>query len=440
MWGKRGFVAAALWAGLAAMPQMAKAEEMVMEKAVTLMRHGVRPPTESAELKHYTQKAWPSWPVADGQLTPHGAEALARLGQWERGYYAEAGLLPAQGCPDKASVFAWANRGYQRTIDTGKAMLAAMFPGCDLTVGVAPGKGHDPLFTARQTETGRMNPATARAAIMEKMGGSFDRPRAELAALLPPLQAVLDCCSTALCPDKAKPCQFGDLPWSIATSSNDGNVDFKGQLNVGSTIAQVMLLEYLEGMPADQLGWGQVATREDVIRLSAIRLLKYRYMEGVPYIARHGASNIARQIALALEQGGGIKRDDSDMGPPPAKLVLFVGSDTQIAELGTLLGAHWSVDGYLEDETPPGGGLSFELLRGKDGKHYVRSLFLAQTPDQIRGAQVLDGKNQPSRHVAVPDFCRDSLKEGACPIEVFSKGLRDRIDVTAVSVPAWRQQ
>ncbi|MFC0410868.1 histidine-type phosphatase [Roseomonas elaeocarpi] len=434
-----GVLVGGLLGGIGSAGAQGSGQEMVLEKVVTLMRHGVRPPTESAELAHYTDQPWPSWPVADGQLTPHGVEAISQLGRWERAQYAAAGLLPAEGCPAKAEVFAWANRGYARTIDTGKAMLAAMFPGCGLEVGVAPGKGHDPLFTARQTEVGRMNPAAAQAAILEKMGGSFDRPRAELAALLPPMQAMLGCCAAVMCPDKGATCSFGDLPWGFTVSSNEGNVDLRGPLNTGSTVAQVILLEYLEGMPAAQVGWGQAATRDEVMRLAAIRLLKYRYMEGVPYIARHGASNIARQINLAVEQGAGIRGADSDMGPPPAKLVLFVGSDTQIAELGTLLDAHWQSEGYLADETPPGGALSFELLRTPDGRRFVRTVFLAQSPDQIRAVSTLGADNAPSRSVVMPAFCKAVAEGDACPVAAFSQGMRAVIDMTAVSVPAWRQ-
>lgn len=416
----------------------ARAQDLVLDKVVTLMRHGVRPPTESGELKHYTHKTWPDWPVADGQLTPHGAEAIARLGSWERGYYARAGLLAAAGCPAQGEVFTWANRGYARTIDTGKAMLGAMFPGCGLAVGVAPGTGHDPLFTARQTPVGRMDPDKAKAAILAKMGGSFAQPRAELAAMLPQLQTILDCCGEHVCPKAAKSCSLGDLDWEIATSKDGGNVDFKGPLNIGATMAQVFLLEYLEGMPHDRRAWGQAKDRSDIVALSAIRLLKYRYMEGVPYIAQHGASNIARQITIALEQGAGIANADSDQGPPPAKLVLFVGSDTQIAELATLLGTGWTARDYLDDETPPGGGLSFELLHDAAGKRYVRALFIAQTPDQIRNASGLDDGNPPIRTDVVPAFCRSVMVAGACPVEIFAAGLRGQIDMSAVSKPAWR--
>ncbi len=57
----------------------------VLEKVVILQRHGVRSPTKALE-------GWAQWPVAPGELTDHGAAALARMGDALHRHYAR--LLP----------------------------------------------------------------------------------------------------------------------------------------------------------------------------------------------------------------------------------------------------------------------------------------------------------------------------------------------------------
>jgi 4-phytase/acid phosphatase len=47
---------------------------LVLDKMVVLMRHGLRPPTRTKDITPFAADPWPSWEVADGQLTPHGAE------------------------------------------------------------------------------------------------------------------------------------------------------------------------------------------------------------------------------------------------------------------------------------------------------------------------------------------------------------------------------
>jgi hypothetical protein len=48
-----------------------------IQAVIVLARHGVCAPIESESRSSASNaQPWPSWPVADGVLTPHGAEAL----------------------------------------------------------------------------------------------------------------------------------------------------------------------------------------------------------------------------------------------------------------------------------------------------------------------------------------------------------------------------
>jgi 4-phytase / acid phosphatase len=419
----------------------AAADDLRLEKFIVLMRHGVRPPTSTNEITPLAADPWPGWEVPDGMLTHHGALAAARLGAWEGRMLAAAGLLQAPTCPKDDEVFAWASGALQRTVDTGNAVLAGMFPGCGLTVGHNATSGSDPLFVASETDVGHLDLDKARAAVLAAMGGSLESAQQKLAPLMADLQPILRCCSAAVCEaaDMPQGCTFGDRPWTIRTANGGRNLALGGPIGQGSTIVQVFLLEYTAGLPSDQIAWGRASTAQDVIHLSAIRKAKYDYFERVPYIARRGASNLFNQLLIAIAQGADLPGTDRSGGPPPAKLVLFIGSDTQIAEIGGMLGAHWHLRSYLDDETPPTGGLTFALLVNQStGHRYVRMKFLTPTLDQIRAAAVLDDANAPEDvNISIPG-CDQPGADEVCPVERFIDIARHSLDPTATAPQHYR--
>ena len=415
----------------------ATADTAKVDKVVVLMRHGVRPPTNTGEIAPFAADPWPNFGVPDGMLTPNGAEGARKLGAWERGPLVERGVIPASGCPTPTDLFAWSSRELRRTTDTGVAFLAGMFPGCGLTVGKSAGEGPDPLYTASETDVGRVDFEVAKKAILDAMGGSFDRPKARLAGLMNELQNVTHCCSVEVC-QKAlgrNDCRIDELPWAIKPSSGGRNVKIEGPLSTAATMSQVFLLEYAQGLSPAEIAWGRAAKLDDVIRLSELRKIKYEYFERVPYIARRGSSNILAQIATVLTRGTDVDTGLKLQGPPDARLTLYVGSDTQIAQISGMLGLTWRSTGYLADETPPTGGLMFERLVEPSGARSTRISFITPTPDQLRGSAPLDAANPPSvTAVPIPE-CDAG---GVCPLPKFGEILRAKIDATAVAPMEYR--
>jgi len=73
----------------------------VVERAVLVMRHGIRAPLAD-EIPAGTRVSapWPLWPVTESRVTPHGARALAIVAHADRRLLAARGLLkhdPAGG-------------------------------------------------------------------------------------------------------------------------------------------------------------------------------------------------------------------------------------------------------------------------------------------------------------------------------------------------------
>lgn len=437
----KSLIIASLCVALAVPALAASPQEEKVEKVVVLMRHGVRPPTSYAEVSPLAARSWPEFGAKEGMLTPHGSQAARHLGAWEGRWLAARGVLAAPKCPAPGEVWAWSSRALQRTTDTGIAFLDGMFPGCRIPVGKASGSGADGLFTAAETDVGRLDPAQGRAAIEAATGPDFAVPRARLATLLGEMQAITDCCRPEICQKFVghAQCTLTDLPWGIVPAAGGRNLAISGPMSLSATMAQVFLLEYANGLPPARIAWGHVAKAADIVRLSRIRQIKYEYFERVPYIARRGASNILAQLDEALFAGSGQASGLDLSGPPDARFTLFVGSDTQIAEIGGILGLHWFPESYLADETPPTGGLVFERVRDTaTGERAVRVNFITPRLEQIRAAAVFDAAHPPEvLPVTVPD-CTEQMRDGVCPLGRFGEIVRNRIDRGAVAAPSYQ--
>ncbi|MDQ0456917.1 histidine-type phosphatase [Rhizobium paknamense] len=418
------------------LPAVASAETLTLDKYVVMMRHGVRPQTSIKEIEPLSSKPWAKWDTPDGQLTPHGAEAASRLAAWDGAMLRERGLLPKEGCPAPGTVFGWANGSVKRTIDTGNVMFSTLFPGCGLTVGFNKTDDVDVLYAPSDTKLGAVDPEKAKAAILQAAGGDLEKPRARAAALMKELDGILDCCAPSLCDKaaKASDCTLSERPWAIKVKEAKGekpaSVEVTGPLKEAGTVVQVFLLQYANGFPADQVAFGKAPTADDIIRLSELRQIKYDVSVRVPYLAARDGSNILNQLLLAVEADPA-KGAVTD-GPPNARLVLFAGSDTQQAEIGAILGLHWHIPPYTDDETPPTGTLAFERLHDAAGKAYVRLRFIAPSLDQIRTAAVLDSAHPPLQGEIVMPGCESQMVEGACPLDTFLKLARPKLDMSAV--------
>jgi 4-phytase/acid phosphatase len=418
---RAALIAAAVLGGNAA---LAADDELIA--AVIVSRHGVRSPTAtSPPLAAIAADPWPAWPVPPGYLTPRGAELARLLGVYYRDDYAARGLVPAQGCPRPGDVFAWADVD-QRTRLTAEALLVGMFPGCGLAPGYRAGAKVDPLFHPARAGSCRIDPAQARRSVLDRIGGSFasvvSAYRSELAAM----QSVLKCCGPSVCRASGAtvPCTLGELATTIAAT--DDRVRLTGPIAIASTAAEIFLLEYAQGLPADQVAWGRAATPQALRPLLRLHALQFDLLQRTPYFAARQGSALVQRVLAALRQAIDGRADPSQ--PVGHKLTLLVGHDTNLANIGGMLGMHWSLPSYLPDETPPAGALHFELRRdGASGAHAVRVRYIAQTLDQMRQQVALDHSHPPEQATATIKGCAAGAG-GACPWTAFEALARKATD------------
>jgi len=395
---------------------------------LVVSRHGVRSPTgKQAQYNAYSAAPWPEWSVAPGYLTAHGFHLMEEFGAYDRVHFAEEGLLDANGCGDSNKITVYADSD-QRTRETGKALAHGLFPGCDVPVQSLPEGTNDKLFHPDPADFKPEEPALAVAATAGRLGGNAANLTEAYRAQLGAFDKLLATCGASAITNQKRASLF-DIPASLATGKGDHLADLRGPLNTASTLAENLLLEYTEGMPETNVGWGCVSGA-DLRSIINLHTAATDFTQRTPAVARVQASNLLEHIVRSLQQAATNKPVAGAIGKPTDKALFLVGHDTNLTNIAGLLGLTWIEDGR-RDDTPPGSALVFELWRNrKDGTYSVRTYFTAQTLEQMRDSAELTLDNPPVR---VPVFLPGcSTEDLSCNWPEFAVSLRRAIDLRHV--------
>ncbi len=386
-----------------------------LERVVTVSRHGVRAPTAApaapAALEARTGRPWPAFPVEPGEMTPHGAAALSRMGAYLRSVYARAELLPETGCPAPEAVQVWADGAATRTLRSGQVLAEAVAPGCGLVARHGPAGAPDPVF-----DSGRvcpLDPAEALAAIQRRTAGGTAVTDKASGKAIAALKRIL---GPAACTAVPAACLEG--PSTLLATPTGPKID--GPLALAATVSENLVLEYAEGLPADQVAWGQGAPETLGVLLAAHRR-SADLLRRTPEIALFRAATLLRMLADLLD--GEAPRG---LGVPPlgsrARLVMLAGHDTTLANLSGALGLGWSLPGQ-PDPAAPGATLAFEVWRSPEtGARTVRVRIYAQTLDQLRAARPLGPLDPPVSLPLTIGIC--PARDGGCDLETFAARVR----------------
>ena len=368
------------------------AEQLVY--AVYVLRHGVRSPTSDvAQYGRFSSAKWPQWPVPPGYLTTHGYELIKELGAYDREELAAHGLLAPDGCSDADRLSIHADSD-QRTRETAKALAEGMFPGCKLAVSSSQEGANDPLFHFPAASVSRVKADAATTAVLNRIGNDPKSVAAIHRVQLTDLDHVLATCGAATVA-QARTSIF-DVPASVDHGDHDHLVTMRGPLNTASTLSENILLEYVEGMPATDVGWGCVDGTK-LRELIDLHTKASDLTQRTPEVAVPQAAALLRVIERSIMQAALGREEPGAEGKPEDKLLVLVGHDTNLNHLAGALGLHWMLDGR-RDDTPPGSGLVFELWKNRRLKTYsVRIFYIAQTLEQMRNAVPLTPKDPPQK-------------------------------------------
>jgi len=325
-----------------------------LDRVVVVMRHGVRPPTKAQPLPEGMAPApWPAWDVGWGELTHHGERAVALLGAFDRASYA---ALIGSGCPTIRAVA----DSDQRTVRTAEVYVAAFLPGCAVSVEHNATGESDPRFSPSRGAARLSDDRVLAAAESTLPASGAARLDRDLAGDWKAIDRILDCHAAACI--AARPTSF---------SAAGGKVKLEGALALGGSFSETLALEYADGQPLAQVGWGRV-NRDEITRLLELHSWEFAVTARPPAIARAGASALLDEVATALS------------APNAPAFSLFVGHDTNLALIGGALGLHWHAAQFARDDPPPGGALIFERWHDSIGRYRLVVRFRSQSLDEMR--------------------------------------------------------
>ncbi|HMD60699.1 MAG TPA: histidine-type phosphatase [Opitutaceae bacterium] len=412
------FLACALaWAGAAA-----SGDELALE--IILTRHSVRSPLASNEaMAKYASQPWPKWEVAPGIQTPHGNTLTALMGDYYRARLAEAGALSGDPSVDGPRLFVRADND-QRTIETGRILAKALVRVGEPDVHALAEGMTDPLFRPVRAHVGHPDTALAIAAVLGRMGGDPRRVERAYAAQLAELKAVLF--GPGAEPKGGSPF---DGPAAVVPGEWGSLVTLTGPINAASQCTESLVLEYAEGMPLPDVGWGRADARA-LTDLLALRELYFDLTQRTYYLSQVGGSNLASHIVDTLEQATLGEPVPGAIGPPGERVVVIVGHDTNIANIGGLFGMNWWIPGTQMNPTLPGGALVFDLWKraGAQSSFYLRTSYMAQTLDQMREATPLLAGNPPASSPVFIPGCGGAAPLFDAPLASFVRVARRVID------------
>jgi 4-phytase/acid phosphatase len=392
-------------------PMLACAGDDVLRLRVVVLRHGVRSPTKGPDaLAPYASRAWASWPVAPGQLTPHGVAGMRSLGARYREMLA-ADHVWAGDCAhlDVVEVIADST---PRNHASGAALVQGLAPGCGASYLALPPGQNNPLFHFGADDKDGDDPAAAPA--------TWPPPA------LAELQRVLLGCDDAACLAKAR----AEGRRTLLDAAGDERA--KAMKTAGS-LSENLMLEYAQGFPADRVAWGH-GDEATIGRLVTLHNLQFALAKKALPAAASGGSNLMAHVLATLQQAAGEKPVEAPLAGPSARALLVVGHDTNLAHLGGLLGVDWH-DPAHPDDYPPGGALVFDLWQTRDG--YVLSVSAAMPTLAALRQGDLTARGALATKVLRLAPCPAADR---CPLDLVNRWLRGRLDATRIdpSLPAMR--
>ncbi|HVW22615.1 MAG TPA: histidine-type phosphatase [Opitutaceae bacterium] len=393
-----------------------------LKLAVIVTRHGVRPPlVANKDIALYSADPWPQWSAPPSYLTPHGRRQMVLMGAYYRELYTREGLLTGRPEEDGRSLHVYADSD-QRTIETGRALAEGLAPGAAVTIHSKAQGQPDALFTPTKLKLGGPSLAMGRAALLGRIGGDVQSIVTAEAPNFELLERILFGGDGTPPPGKVALLR---MPWDARPGKAEV-IDFDGPLHKAENLTDDLLLEYAEGMPMAQVGWGRMS-RADLTRLLELHARYFDLTQRTFYMAQAQSSNLASHILDAMEQAVDPPAGRSQAAGP--RMIVLVGHDTNQANLSGLLSLEWQLPGTQPDPMLPGGALVFELRRhGGSGGWFVRAFYVSQSLEQTRELAALSLRSPPQTAPIFIPGCSGEEAGFEAPLEKFAALVRRRID------------
>ena len=298
-------------------PMRAAEADGELQFVLVLSRHGVRAPLDiQQDFGKYSAQPWPKWNVPPGDLTPHGRKQMELMGAYYRARYVQAGLLSGTAEQDTPLVYFRTNN-VQRTLETARAIGAALLPGATPEIHALPAGEIDILFTPGKVSLGNPDRAHAAAAVLGRIGND---PRAPVLAH----REAFTTLQRVLFGESGKPVAgktaLLDLPQEVVPAASENLVSLRGPITTAGSIVDSFMIASAEGLPLADVGWGRL-TPGRLTELLRLHALWFDLAHATLYPAQAEASNLASHLADTLDQAATGRAVPGAIGSPGQKLV-----------------------------------------------------------------------------------------------------------------------
>ena len=402
-------------------------QRLTIKKVIIFMRHSVRSPTKSkAVLDHWSSRRWPSWRSKPGFLSENGVFLARMMGLGISTYYRHyINKYTLSGKRFQLKVFA---DNMERTVATGAGVVEGFSPIQHVTVGhILHGK--DPLFHAVKMHACPVNKLITEQHYLQSISHT----------LLNNYKYVthMDEMKTILCPDLNKNvavvCAL-NIPNKVVIKKN---VNLTGALHVANAVGESFLMEYADGKPCSQVGWGKVCSMKVMSHMLYLRNLYASIAREDHYYARHGATPIIKLIDSYL--GSTNINQMSDQIPSAltrADMLILIGHDVNISEMSGMLHLRYQLVAQ-PDRTPPDMAFAFELLQAANGQRYVGLRIFYFKLKEMRNAVLRKRYYQPMVTVGHLPECHEGPEHDLCTLAQFQQLVRDKAVASCKLMPAW---
>lgn len=414
-------------AAITSMPVMAAESHLELQQVLIFSRHSIRAPLANYNnaLGNATTHSWPTWSTEGGLLTPKGGQVEEHVGQYYRLWLAKNNLVPAKGCPQPQSVFAYAN-SLPRTIDTAKHFLIGAFPGCELPVvnRVEVGK-MDPVFNPIVTATvdEKFNQGAIDATNTLAGEGGLDGLNQRLKPNYALIEKVMDFKNAKTCKED-KICDLTAQPSKLVLAQGK-EPGISGPLGLGTGVSDAFMLQYYEGLPMKDVAWGQISTPEQWKQVEEFKNADQKALFSSREVGVNTAAPTLNFISGVLDPS--LAKTADQQAAQKARVTLMVGHDSNIAAFVSALKIKdFTLPGQYE-RTPIAGAVVFQRWHDKKADRDLMKIeYVYPTAVQIRNNSTYSLKNPMMRTVLEMEGCAID-NQGFCSAETFNKLLQERL-------------
>jgi len=425
--------------------QTATNDDTILKQIIIFGRHSVRAPTIKPEdYAQYSTRAYPDFGVQTGFLTVHGQQAATLLGTYYRDYLIAEHLFTGNADTDLAHSFFRAN-SIQRSNITARMLGEGMIPGATIPVHSFDLNELDPVFEPIVTGVAKVDGNRAAQEVQE-IYNSGTALASAYSGEFSLVRSVLYNYQNGVQPAPPVPAGITDptgqsIPLDAVTSLvYSGNVVDIGGLLSTNNATDPFVMEYADGMPLSDVGWGELSP-DALSQQCRLITLMLSIEFTTPYLDQVQSSNAAAHVLRTMRQAVLGEAVPGAFGDPTSQAVVVISSDVYVAGLAGLLRLHWQLPGYQPDYCPPGGALVFELRQSQEsGEFLVRVFFTAQSFDQLRNLTPLTQAAPPlTTQLLVPGGSRPG---GSLDVKfpVFQKLLTQAMGWQYVQDPATEVQ